>query len=116
LTAEENVVARLVKKTLYVGFFAFLIGNFNNLARIVFESFAGLGLKAGGSTMSQAQLLQPGRLAQVGIDAGKPILTAVGQLMGYVSFFENFVQIFSSSSSPSSFWPYSSSSPSSNSS
>jgi type IV secretion system protein TrbL len=94
LTAEENVVARLVKKTLYVGFFAFLIGNFNNLARIVFESFAGLGLKAGGSTMSQAQLLQPGRLAQVGIDAGKPILTAVGQLMGYVSFFENFVQIF----------------------
>jgi type IV secretion system protein TrbL len=92
--AEEDVIARLVRKTLYVGFFAFLLGNFNNLARIVFESFAGLGLKAGGSTISQSQLLQPGRLAQVGIDAGKPILTAVGQLMGYVSFFENFVQIF----------------------
>lgn len=30
----------------------------------------------------------------MGIDAGKPILAAAGQLIGYVSFFENFVQIF----------------------
>jgi hypothetical protein len=39
------------------------------------------------------QFLQPGRIAQVGIDAGKPILAAAGQLVGYVSFFENFIQI-----------------------
>src|SRR5712675_487271 len=87
-------MAHLVKKTLYVGFFAFLIGNFNGLAKIIFNSFTGLGLKAAGSTLSPDQLLQPGRLAQVGIDAGKPILQAAGQLMGFVSFFENFIQIF----------------------
>ena len=92
--AEEDVLAHLVKKTLYVGFFAFLIGNFNALAKIVFNSFTGLGLKAAGSTLSPDQFLQPGRLAQVGIDAGKPILQAAGQLMGFVSFFENFIQIF----------------------
>jgi len=92
--ADEDVLAHLVKKTLYVGFFAFLIGNFNGLAKIIFNSFAGLGLKAAGSTLSPDQFLQPGRLAQVGIDAGKPILQAAGQLMGYVSFFENFIQIF----------------------
>jgi len=92
--ADEDVLAHLVKKTLYVGFFAFLIGNFNGLAKIIFNSFAGLGLKAVGSTLSPDQFLQPGRLAQVGIDAGKPILQAAGQLMGYVSFFENFIQIF----------------------
>jgi type IV secretion system protein TrbL len=92
--ADEDVLAHLVKKTLYVGFFAFLIGNFNGLAKIVFNSFAGLGLKAAGSGLSADQLLQPGRIAQIGIDAGKPILQAAGQLMGYVSFFENFVQIF----------------------
>jgi type IV secretion system protein TrbL len=91
---EDNVLAHLVKKTLYVGFFAFLIGNFNNLARIIFNSFAGLGLKATGSSLTADQFLQPGRLAQVGIDAGKPILQAAGQLMGFVSFFENFIQIF----------------------
>ena len=92
--ADEDVLAHLVKKTLYVGFFAFLIGNFNGLAKIVFNSFAGLGLKAAGSGLSADQLLQPGRIAQIGIDAGKPILQAASQLMGYVSFFENFVQIF----------------------
>jgi type IV secretion system protein TrbL len=92
--ADEDVLAHLVKKTLYVGFFAFVIGNFNALAKIVFNSFAGLGLKAAASGLSADQFLQPGRLAQVGIDAGKPILDAASQLMGFVSFFENFIQIF----------------------
>ena len=44
MAAEEDVIARLIKKTLYVGFFAYLIGNFNSLAKVVFESFSGLGL------------------------------------------------------------------------
>jgi type IV secretion system protein TrbL len=92
--ADEDVLARLIKKTLYVGFFAFLIGNFNGLAKIVFNSFSGLGLKAAGSGLSADQFLQPGRLAQVGIDAGRPILQAASGLLGYVSFFQNFVQIF----------------------
>ncbi|ARP64311.1 P-type conjugative transfer protein TrbL [Mesorhizobium sp. WSM1497] len=91
--ADEDLLHRLVKKTLYIGFFAFIIGNFNRLAGIIFESFSGLGLKAGGSALSGSALLQPGRVAQVGIDAGNPILEAASQLMGYVSFFENFVQI-----------------------
>src|SRR6266853_339694 len=92
--ADENVLAHLIKKTLYVGFFAFLIGNFNGLAKVVFNSFSGLGLKAAGSGLTADQFLQPGRLAQVGIDAGRPILQAASGLLGYVSFFQNFVQIF----------------------
>jgi len=91
--ADEDILARLVKKTLFVGAFAFIIGNWNNLARIIFESFAGLGLQASGTGLSQADFLRPGRIAQVGLDAGAPILTSVGELMGFVSFFENFVQI-----------------------
>ena len=90
---DEDIIARLAKKTLFVGVFAYLIGNWNNLARIIFESFAGLGLKASGTGMSTANLLSPGRVAQVGIDAGRPILDSISGLMGYVSFFENFVQI-----------------------
>ncbi len=38
--------------------------------------------------------MQPGRFAQVGIDAGMPILQAAGKLMGFTSFFNNFIQIF----------------------
>jgi type IV secretion system protein TrbL len=89
----EDVMARLVKKTLFVGFFAFLIGNFSTLANIVFQSFSGLGLKAAGSSMSAADFLRPGKLAQAGIDAGKPMLEAASQMSGFPGFFENFVQI-----------------------
>src|SRR6202047_926073 len=91
--ADEDILARLVRKTLFVGVFAFLISNWNNLARIIFESFAGLGLKASGTGMSTSDLLSPGPVAQVGIDAGRPILDSISGLMGYISFFENFVQI-----------------------
>src|ERR1700738_3321937 len=90
---DDDLIARLVKKTLFVGVFAYLIGNWNNLARIVFHSFAGLGLKASGTGMAAADFLKPGRVAQVGIDAGRPILDSISGLMGYISFFENFVQI-----------------------
>ena len=89
----DDIIARLVKKTLFVGIFAYIIGNWNNLARIVFESFAGLGLKASGTGFTTAELLHPGKVAQVGLDAGKPILDSISALMGYVSFFENFIQI-----------------------
>jgi type IV secretion system protein TrbL len=90
---DEDVVARLVKKVLFVGVFAFIINNWASLSRIVFESFAGLGLKASGTGLSEADFLRPGRVAQVGLDAGQPILTAISGLMGYVAFFENFIQI-----------------------
>ena len=90
---DEDVIARLVKKTLFIGVFAYLIGNWNSLARIVFESFAGLGLKASGTGLSAADFLRPGRVAQVGLDAGRPLLESISGLMGYISFFENFIQI-----------------------
>ena len=44
------------------------------------RSFAGLGLIASGSTLTSAQFLQPGRLAGIGVDAGHPILTQIGEL------------------------------------
>jgi type IV secretion system protein TrbL len=93
MAPDEDVVARLIKKTLYVGVFAFIIGNFNNLAQIIYNSFAGLGIEAGGGTLSQAQLLQPGRIAQVGITAGQPILASISSLTGFVAIFNNFIQI-----------------------
>ncbi|MGP0104065.1 P-type conjugative transfer protein TrbL [Rhodoblastus sp.] len=91
--ADDDIIARLVKKTLFVGVFAYLISNWNNLARIIFESFAGLGLKASGTGFTTAQLLQPGKVAQTGLDAGRPLLDSISNLMGYWSFFENFIQI-----------------------
>ena len=93
MAPDEDVLARLIRKTLYIGLFAFIIGNYNNLAQIIYNSFAGLGIEAGGGTLSAAQLLQPGKIAEVGIDAGKPILTAISSMMGFMSVFANLVQI-----------------------
>src|ERR1700742_3795229 len=91
--ADEDILARLVRKTLFVGGFAFLISSWNSLARIIFESFAGLGLKASGTGLSSAQFLQPGKIAQVGLDAGRPLLESIWSMMGYVGIVENFAQI-----------------------
>ena len=91
--ADDDIMARLVKKTLFVGIFAYLIGNWNNLAQIVFDSFAGLGLKGSGTGFSATDLLRPGKVAQTGLDAGRPLLESISDMMGYWSFFENFIQI-----------------------
>ena len=91
--ADDDIIARLVKKTLFVGVFAYLIGNWNSLAKIVFDSFAGLGLKASGTGFSAADLMRPGKVAQTGLDAARPLLESISDLMGWVAFFENFIQI-----------------------
>ncbi|WLA47940.1 P-type conjugative transfer protein TrbL [Bradyrhizobium elkanii] len=92
-SADDDIVARLVKKTLFVGVFAYLISNWNNLAKIVFDSFAGLGLKASGTGFTAQDLMRPGKVAQTGLDAARPLLDSISDLMGWVAFFENFIQI-----------------------
>ena len=83
----EDVMAKLIRKVLYVGAFAYIIGNFNTLAGIVFRSFAGLGLTASGSTLSMGRFLQPGWLAKTGLDAAAPILQQIGDLAGFPEVF-----------------------------
>ena len=91
--ADEDVLQRLVKKTLYIGFFAFIIGNFQGLATILLESFAGLGLKATGGAMAIGDFMRPGVVAATGLDAGQPLIDATSDLIGPVGLFTNFVQI-----------------------
>ncbi|MGU5666593.1 P-type conjugative transfer protein TrbL [Aeromonas hydrophila] len=89
----EDVIAKLIRKVLYVGAFAYIIGNFNMLAGVVFRSFAGLGLTASGSGLSMENFLQPGRLAKVGIDAGAPILNQIREMSGFPEVFINMTPI-----------------------
>jgi type IV secretion system protein TrbL len=91
--ADEDILQRLVRKTLYIGLFAFIIGNFSTLATILFQSFAGLGLKASGSGLAIGDFLKPGTVAATGLDAGAPLLDATADLLGPVGLFTNFVQI-----------------------
>ncbi len=89
----EEVIVRLIKKTLYIGTFAFIIGHFNFLAGVLFRSFAGLGLLAAGSQLAPHDFLQPGNLAGIGVDAGHPILKQIGDLAGFPNVFLNLDSI-----------------------
>ncbi|MEJ5979107.1 P-type conjugative transfer protein TrbL [Novosphingobium sp. PS1R-30] len=93
LGGEDDVIAKFLKKILYVGAFALILNRFNDLADIIFRSFAGLGLTAGGGTITADELLKPGHLAGVGFEAAAPLLEQVSELVGPIAFFENFVQI-----------------------
>ena len=93
LMAEDNVLGQLIRKVLYVGFFALLLNNFASLAKIIFSSFAGLGLKASAATISAADLMRPGFVAATGFTASRPLLDQAGSLMGFTSFFDNVVTI-----------------------
>ncbi|NUQ18682.1 MAG: P-type conjugative transfer protein TrbL, partial [Sphingomonas sp.] len=90
---ENDVIGRFLKKILYVGAFALIIGSFATLADVIFKSFAGLGITAGGGKLSPDDLLRPGFIASTGFDAAKPLLEQVSQLLGPVGFFENFLTI-----------------------
>jgi len=90
---EDNVIVRLVKKILYIGAFAFILNSFATLADIVFRSFASAGLTAGGGTMTADDLLRPGRLAGTGYAAAWPLLDQASKMMGFTSFFDNFLTI-----------------------
>ena len=90
---DEDVLQRVIKKTLYIGMFAWIVGNFSHLADILFRSFAALGLRASGGGMSLADFMKPGTVAGTGLDAAQPLLDATADLLGPIGLFTNFVQI-----------------------
>lgn len=93
LLGEDNLAAQLIKKILYVGFFALILNNFTWLADIVFTSFAGLGLKASAAIFGPDQLMRPGFVASTGFTAAWPLLEAAGELIGFTTFFNNVTTI-----------------------
>ena len=93
MSSDGTVMAKFIKKVLYIGVFAYIIGNFAFLATIIFDSFAGLGLQATGTSMTAADLMRPGYIASTGFDAAAPILDTIKELTGPVAFFVNIVLI-----------------------
>jgi len=66
--AGEAPMAPLFRKVLFVGLFAFLVNNWASLSTIIVRSGAQLGLNAGGNGMSMADLHNPGRVGQIGVE------------------------------------------------
>lgn len=66
--AGEAPMAPFFRKVLFIGLFAFLINNWNEIATAINQSGAMLGLRAGGGSMTMADLHNPGRVARIGMD------------------------------------------------
>jgi type IV secretion system protein TrbL len=66
--AAEAPMAPFFRKVLFIGFFAFLINNWNDLATAINQSGAMLGLRAGGSDLTLPDLHNPGRIAGIGTE------------------------------------------------
>ena len=90
---DSDIIGKFLKKILYVGFFALIIGNFAFLADVIFRSFAQLGLNATGGTITAADIVRPGFVAATGYDAAYPLLDEISKLTGPIAFFKNFVII-----------------------
>ena len=91
---DTDVIGKFLKKVLYVGFFALIIGNFAFLADVIFQSFAQLGLNATGGTITANDIMKPGFVAATGYNAAYPLLDEIAKLTGPIAFFKNFVIIF----------------------
>ena len=75
---NQNVLAALVRKVLLVGFFVFLVAQWQSLAKTVVNGFAALGLKAGGGTLTIASFTtSPSQIVGAGIKV-------ISGLMAYV--------------------------------
>jgi type IV secretion system protein TrbL len=91
---NTDIIQSLVKKTLYVGAFAFIFGNFLLLANTVFFSFAMLGLDAAASGLDASDLMKPGLIAAEGLAASQPIFDHIGVIApGPFEFFGNLAEV-----------------------
>ena len=93
LDGEAQMLTRLIRKVLYVGAFAFIIGNFENLSALIYASFARLGLDATSNGLAASDLLRPGKIAGVGFTAAWPLLLEAGKLMGFTTIFNHIITI-----------------------
>lgn len=93
MLANEAPLAPFFRKVLFVGLFAFLVNNWDHLATVINQSGAMLGLKAGGGSMSMADLHNPGRIAQTGVDLfGRTV--ALGRGMNIITDFVSLITIY----------------------
>lgn len=75
LSDNRASLAAGFSKILLIGFFAYLINDWQGLSETLYAGFIDLGLLAGGSSLSAADFLNPGKI----IETGWEIVRAIGE-------------------------------------
>ncbi len=91
--SDDHVIAHFARKIVYIGFFAWIIQNWQSLMDTLASSFMNLGLKAGGFEGPSFYTSQPGNIAYLGYTTAQPLMDQIARLTGPVAFFKNIVEI-----------------------
>ncbi|HEY9236707.1 MAG TPA: P-type conjugative transfer protein TrbL, partial [Phenylobacterium sp.] len=73
LSSNREVLAGGFGKVLLIGFFAYLINDWQGLSQTLWNGFVELGLAAGGGGLSKADFLNPGAILQQGWEIVKAL-------------------------------------------
>jgi len=73
LSSNREVLATGFAKVLLIGFFAYLINDWQGLSQTVWNGFIQLGLTAGGGSLSRADFLNPGEILRQGWEIVKAL-------------------------------------------
>ncbi len=91
---KDDAILSLTRRVLLIGFFSFLIKEWSLLTSVVQNSFIALGLKAGGTSFTLEDFLDPGAIAVKGWQTGQLLILAADQLTGdWRSTLENLTDI-----------------------
>ena len=91
--SDDHIITQFARKIVYIGFFAWIIQNWQTLTDTLARSFMDLGLKAGGFDSANYYTTQPGNIAYLGYTTAQPLLDQISRLTGPVAFFKNIVEI-----------------------
>ncbi len=86
LLNDQYMPINTIQKTLYIGFFAFILNNYQMLVNIIYLSFATLGVKAGQASFSPDKLFKPAFIAETGMTVGSTLIREAGALFFSFSF------------------------------
>ena len=90
--ANAGLIARRIVST---GVLIWIVRQWDYLTYIVYTSFADGGLRAGGSTLTTDQFLNPGAVALRGVTIVEKLAEKIGSLTGPAAFFWNLMEIAS---------------------
>ncbi len=89
----NEIIVPFFRRLMLIGFFAFLITNWNPLTQTIADSFVELGIEAGGRSITKAQMMDPGTVAFQGFRTVDPLLEAIEAMSGPVDTFVNLADI-----------------------
>jgi len=76
---ESNaIIATAIRKLIVIGFYIYLVSNFDTLSTYLFQSFGKIGILAGGSGITIDDIFNPSGIMEMGFECVQSVLDTIG--------------------------------------